>query len=273
MRNLFRFLLKQNFVLLFMLLGALSMWLLTKSHTYHRAAIVNTTSNFTGGILSFGASIGYYFSLKESNNQLAEQNARLQEKIYMFEQLHDSLFIEHLDSIGFNYIPAHVVSNTVHLRNNYILINKGSKHGIEKEMGLVSPNGVAGIVIGVSENYATALSILHTHARLSIKFNKNNQLGNLVWHGPNYEEGLVEDIPTHISPATGDSLVTSGHSFIFPEGIMVGTVLEYFEQKGRGLNKASIKFSTDFNKLKYVYVVSNRQQNEIETLLKLNTYE
>lgn len=273
MRNLFRFLLKQNFVLLFMLLGALSMWLLTKSHTYHRAAIVNTTSNFTGGILAFGASIGDYFRLKETNNQLAEQNARLQEKLYYYDHLNDSLLIKPVDSVGFEYIPARVVSNTVHLRNNYIVINKGSKHGIEKEMGLISPNGIAGIVIGVSENYATALSVLHTHARLSIKFSNNNQLANLVWHGIDFKKGIVEDIPTHLSPAPGDTLVTSGHSFIFPEGIMVGTVLEYFEQEGRGLNEASIQFSTDFNKLKYVYVVNNRNQNEIEALLKLNVYE
>lgn len=273
MRNLFRFLLKQNFVLLFMLLGALSVWLLTKSHTYHRAAIVNTTSNFTGKILALGNGIRDYFILKETNHLLAEQNARLQEKVFAYEQLFDRPFIEQPDSVGFNFIAARVVSNTVHLRNNYILINKGRKHGVEKEMGLVSTNGIAGIVIGVSDNYATALSVLHTQARLSIKFNKNNQLGNLVWIGPHFDEGLVMDIPTHISPETGDTLVTSGHSFIFPEGIMVGTVLEYYKQQGRGLNKASIRFSTDFNKLRHVYVVSNRQQNEIETLLKLNTYE
>lgn len=273
MRNLFHFLLKQNFVLLFMLLGALSIWLLTKSHTYHRAAIVTTASNFTGGILAFGANIGDYFKLKETNNQLAAQNARLQEKLYYLAQLHDSIFTKPLDSVDFEYIPARVVSNTVHLRNNYIVINKGRKHGIEKEMGLVSPSGIAGIVIGVSENYATALSVLHTHARLSIKFSNNNQLANLVWPGSDYKMGMVEDIPTHLSPAPGDTLVTSGHSFIFPEGVMVGTVMEYFEQEGRGLNEASLRFSTDFNKLTHVYVVSNKNQNEIEALLKLNVYE
>jgi rod shape-determining protein MreC len=273
MRNLFRFLLKQNFVLLFMLLGALSMWLLTKSHTYHRAAIINTTSNFTGGILAFGSSIGDYFRLKETNKQLAEQNARLEEKLYYYERLDDSLLIKPVDSIGFEYITARVVSNTVHLRNNYIVINKGRKHGIEKEMGLVSPSGIAGIVIGVSENYATALSVLHTHARLSIKFSNNNQLANLVWPGTDYKMGMVEDIPTHLNPVPGDTLVTSGHSFIFPEGVMVGTVVEYFEQEGRGLNEASLRFSTDFNKLTHVYVVSNKSQKEIEALIKLNVYE
>jgi rod shape-determining protein MreC len=273
MRNLFRFLLKQNFVLLFLLLGSVSMWLLTKSHTYHRAAIINSSSNFTGGIMAIAANIGDYFKLKEANNQLAEQNARLQEQLYYYEQLTDSLSEKPLDSTGFEYIPARVVSNTVHLRNNYIVINKGSKHGIEKEMGLVSPTGIAGIVIGVSENYATALSVLHTHARLSIKFSNNNQLANLVWRGPDYKMGTVEDIPTHLRPVPGDTLVTSGHSFLFPEGVVVGTVVEYVEQQGRGLNEARILFSTDFNKLKYVYVVSNRKQDEIEALIKLNVYE
>ncbi len=273
MRNLFRFLLKQHFVLLFLLLEALSIFLLTRSHTYHRSAVINTTGSITGRLYETTSNISGYFKLRETNRSLAEQNAILQERLFYYEHYADTLFRKMPDSAGFDYIPAKVVSNSVNRRNNYIIINKGSRHGIEKEMGIISPNGVAGIIIGVSENYATALSVLHTHARLSVKFSKNNQLANLVWFGPDFRRGNVEDIPTHIEVNKGDTIVTSGHSFIFPEGIMVGTIEAFHRHEGRGLNDAELLFSTDFNRLRYVYVVSNKQLTEIEELKKMNAYE
>ncbi len=273
MYNLIRFLQKHHFVLLFLLLEAFSIYMLANSHTYHRAAVVNITSNISGAILKVGSSVGDYLKLRRTNRMLAEQNATLQQLLSHYKEISDTAYHQFDTSVNLEFIPAKVVSNSVHLRNNYIIINKGRKHGIEEEMGIISTNGVAGIITGVSENYATALSILHKHARLSIKFAKNNQLANLAWYGPNYKYGVIEDIPTHIDVLPGDTIVTSGHSFLFPEGIMVGTITEYFSPEGSGLNHAHISFATDFNKLSWVFVVSNRMQWEIEQLKLLNNYE
>jgi rod shape-determining protein MreC len=273
MYNLLRFLQKHHFVLLFLLLEAISIYLLSNSHTYHRAAIVNTTNSISGFVLETGSGIGQYFGLKRVNRMLAEQNAQLQQQLLLHRQQADTSFNELMPNPEFEFIAARVISNTVHLRNNYIIINKGSKDGIEKEMGIISTGGVAGIITGVSENYATALSLLHKHARLSVKFSKNNQLANLAWYGPDFRHGVIEDIPTHIDIMPGDTVVTSGHSLIFPEGIKVGVITEYFQPEGSGLNNANIRFTTDFNKLRYVFIVSNKNRWEIEQLKLLNNYE
>jgi len=266
MRNLFRFLLQYHFFLLFVLLETISILLLVNSHTYHRAATITFTSSITGSVYESWNSITNYFSLDYQNNKLAAENARLRSEITQLKERSDSTsFIN--NEYTFMHIPAKVISNSVHFRNNYIIVNKGRSSGVRPDMGIISPEGVAGIITGVTEHYSTALSVLHRHARISVIFQKTGQLANLSWNGENYKTGMVEDIPSHLVVQPGDTVVTSGHSLIFPEGIMVGTITEYIEPPGSSLNKAVLEFSTDFNRLRHVYVVYNSLYPELDSLI------
>lgn len=145
------------------------------------------------------------------------------------------------------------------------MINKGRRQGIEKEMGLISSSGVAGIVVEVSNNYSTAISLLHKNTRVSARLKKSGQMVNVIWDGNDYRKGLIEDIPTHIIPEPGDSVITSGYSFVFPENILIGVVGEKIITGGT-LNKAELIFSTDFNNLSYVYGAKNVHSEEIDSL-------
>lgn len=272
MRNLFRFLLQHHFFLLFLLLETISVLLLVNSHTYHRAAAVTFTSGISGSVYESWNRITSYFSLNYQIDKLAAENARLRSEISQHNERHDSTsFIN--NEFTFRHIPAKVISNSVHFRNNYIIINKGRASGVRPDMGIISPEGVAGIITGVTEHYSTALSVLHRHARISVIFRKSGQLANLSWNGDSYKTGMVEDIPSHLKVHPGDTVVTSGHSLIFPEGIMVGTITEYIEPPGSSLNKAVLEFSTDFNKLRQVYVVYNSLQFELDSLVNSRKHE
>jgi rod shape-determining protein MreC len=210
-----------------------------------------------------------YFSLKEANRQLSIENAGLRNMGMQAVIGDDSLaFVD----TSYQYIPAKVVSNTSRNRNNYIMINKGRRQGIEKEMGLISSSGVAGIVVEVSNNYSTAISMLHKNTRVSARLKKSGQMVNVVWDGNDYRKGLIEDIPTHIIPETGDSVITSGYSFVFPENILIGTVGEKIITGGT-LNKAELIFTTDFNNLNYVYCTKNLLSEEIDSLEMKLIYE
>ncbi len=146
------------------------------------------------------------------------------------------------------------------------MIDKGALHGIEKEMGVISSTGLAGIVIGVSSRYSTVMSMLHQNSRISGRIKKNGQLINVIWKGMNYKEGLVIDIPTHINLATGDTIITSGNSLIFPEGIVIGIILEERQSDIQDLGEATMAFTTDFNSLKHVYIIRNMMKEEQQEL-------
>lgn len=265
MRNLIVFLWKHQFFVFFVILEAVSLTLLFNSYSYHRSLANSTVNNITGSVYASYSEVTEFFGLKNENEKLAEENALLRNHLPVVVGQSDSVFIEQ-DS-NYNYRTAKVVSNSVNRQNNYILINKGENASMAAEMGVISSKGVVGIVIGTSSNYAYVMSLLHQNSRLSARIKKNNHLVNVLWDGHDYEEGLVVDIPSHIELYPGDSIVTSGNSLIFPEGIMIGTILEYMQSSNQDLSEAIIEFSADFNKLQYVYIIENKMKPEADTLM------
>jgi len=267
MRFLFIFLKKQSFFLLFIFLELFAFLLLANHNNYHKTNIINSSNVITGSFNSVYSTISDYFFLKKANDQLSKENALLLNTGISLSQPSDSRYIK--DTV-YHFIPARVVSNTTRNRNNYIMINKGRAHGVEKEMGLVSPAGIAGIIVGVSENYSIAMSLLHKDTRISARLKSNGQMVDVSWDGIDYAKGIVENIPTHIIPRYGDTVITSGYSFVFPENIIIGTIGEKTEQGG-GLKQAELYFSTDFNNLYYVYVTENLASTELDSLeMELN---
>lgn len=264
MRNLFALLWKYQFIVLFILLEALCIILLSNSYSYHRSLAFNAVNNTTGGLFSTYSQITDYFSLAHENEILTEENASLRNQLKTSYLLTDTstFFVDSL----YSYIPAKVVSTSVSKVNNFMMIDKGALHGIEKEMGVISSTGLAGIVIGVSSRYSIVMSMLHQNSRISGRIKKNGQLINVIWKGMNYKVGLVIDIPTHINLATGDTIVTSGNSLIFPEGIVIGIILEERQSDIQDLGEATMAFSTDFNSLKHVYIIRNMMKEEQQEL-------
>jgi len=166
----------------------------------------------------------------------------------------------------YRYIAARVISNTTNRRNNFIMINKGRMHGVQSSMGVVIGNRLVGQVVGVSRHFSWVMSLLNKDSRISAKFKKNNQLVNVEWNGGSYLIGSVREIPKHFEILPGDTIITSGNSEIFPEGILVGTIKDFTVLPDENFNTARIVFSTDFNSLGYVEVVVDMMRKEKEDL-------
>jgi rod shape-determining protein MreC len=146
------------------------------------------------------------------------------------------------------------------------MINKGSKHGIVNHMGVIIGNKVVGQVVGISPHFSWIMSLLNKDSRVSGKFKKNDQLVNVEWNGVNYRKGQVKEIPKHIRMIVGDTIITSGNSDIFPEGLLIGTISGFTIAPDENFNYGQILFSTDFNSLGYVEVVVDLMRQEKETL-------
>ena len=266
MYNLLAFLRKYQFFALFVTLELVSFLLLANSYSYHRALQFNAVNDLSGDLFSNLNDIESYFSLKKENEKLLEENARIRTGLASSFLISDTSFA-YSDSL-YNYLPGEVVSNSVSHQNNFMLINKGSLHGVEKEMGVISGQGIAGIVIGTSIHYSRVMSVLHQNTRISCRIKKNNQLVNVVWDGQHYSKGTVNDIPSHIRLYQGDTIITSGNSLIFPKGIVIGTIVDQTIAENKTLGEATLTFSTDFNSLQYVYLIKNKMKPEQDSLTK-----
>lgn len=266
MYNLWRFILKHHFIILFLLLEVISVLLLARSQNFHRNRVVNTTNDAVGKVYEWGSEVGNYFRLSKTNRQLAEENAWLREQLAIINDTTTSYFdINNRDTI-YEYIPAQVVNNSIGQANNYIIINKGKVDGIERDMGVMSSDGIVGVVADVSRHYASIISLLHSNSMVGVRFKDSQELGVLKWKTNSYRYGMVEDIPTHVVLHHGDTVLTSSYSFIFPEDLMVGTVEDPNVKSSGALNTSKIRFATDFATLRHVYVIRNMHKPELDSL-------
>lgn len=266
MYNLRRFILKHHFIILFLILEVISVLLLARSQNFHRNKLINNTNDVIGKIYEWSSEVGNYFRLNNANKQLSEENALLRMQLSVVYDTSTCKFdIDRGDTL-YKYIPAQVVNNSTNQTNNYIIINKGAIDGIERDMSVISTDGIVGVVTDVSRHYASIMSLLHSKSVVGVRFKNNQEIAGLKWGTNNYRYGIVEDIPTHIVLQKGDTVLTSSHSFIFPKDLMVGTVEEFYPTAVDALNKAKIQFATDFATLRHVYVIKDLHKPELDSL-------
>jgi len=271
MRNVLTFIWKNYFFFLFVLLEIISLVLVVKNNYYQGSVIINSTSDFTGGILQSLGSFRGVFKLRDANEKLAEENARFHNRdrsSYIITDTNTFYVNDTLYQQEFVYVSAKVISNSTNRRNNYLKLNKGRLHGITKDMAVVAPNGVVGQVIEVSDHFSSVMSVINKHSRVSAKLKASNQVGTLIWNGNNYRRGTLVDIPLHVQMRLGDSIITSGYSHIFPEGHLVGVVEDYRIEKGANFYTVDVAFTIDYNKVLYVNVIKSLHQKELQQLEK-----
>lgn len=271
MRNFFVFLWKQYFFFLFIILEIISIALVVQNNYYQRTVFINTSNNFSASILETFNSISEYFSLREENKKLAMENARLlsEAKKWYFVSDNKSFFYNDIQyKQQYEFVSAKVVKNSTSKRNNYLILNKGSRNGITKDLGVIMPTGIVGIVKDVSENFCSVISVLHKESKISAKLKKYGQIGTVVWNGGNYRFGNLIDIPTHIKPTLGDTIITSGYSTSFPEGILIGTIADYKIEKGDNFYTITVRFSADYNSIGYANIIKNIMKEELDKLDK-----
>lgn len=261
---------KYDYVVVFFLLLVLCVVLMSRTSYYQSSKLISWTNSIAGGWYEGVHSISGYFGLKSENDRLAAENAYLRARLA-------SSYISYTDSTftvkdtvykqRFTYTEARVIKNSWSQQNNYVMINKGRSHGIAPDMAVISPDGIVGVVMSVSDNFATIMPVLHSDSRNSVKVKRTGISGSLVWDGADYRYAQVIDVPTTHKFIQGDTIITSGLANDFPEGILVGYVMEAENLSGSGFYKVKILLATDFNKLDHVYIINNRFRDEQERLM------
>lgn len=269
MHNLFAFLIKNNLILIFILLMSVSIWMYLNFNSYQRNRLLQGTTQITGGVNNSVHNITTYLHLKEANTQLAEENAYLRSR--MFQEFDTTITPLIADtSTNFTYISAKVISNSVNRKYNYFMLNKGRAEGIMEDQGVISSKGVVGIITEVSEHYSSAISLINLNCQISARLKNTNEIGRLTWLGEDYKTTSLQDIPTHIKVNKGDTVFTSGYSHIFQDNLLIGTVDSVGFQAGDHFYNITIRLSENFNALYHVYAIDNINKDTIKKLTHLN---
>ncbi|MDR1562065.1 MAG: rod shape-determining protein MreC [Dysgonamonadaceae bacterium] len=276
MKNLIRFIFNNFHWLLFFALIYFSAWLLINNSEIQRSRYLVISHEIAGRMHTASSGISSYIHLKRDNEALTERIAGLEQELMLCRKqleninhaahLRDSTFVMQPIPAGFSswrFISARLVHNSISRTENYITLNRGTNDGVRENMGVLSAKGtVAGLVMSVSPNFSRVISLLNPKSRLSCKISSTNFFGSLLWDGKDPRYCNLGELPSHAVFKTGDTIVTSGYSATFPEGIPVGIVTDALEQKSGRSNYLRINLLTDFSTIREVLIVENRKRDE-----------
>nr|WP_320059898.1 rod shape-determining protein MreC [uncultured Bacteroides sp.] len=275
MRNLLNFLIRYNYWFLFVLLEATSFVLLFRFNHYQQSVYFTSANVVAGKVYEISGGISSYFYLKSTNQDLLDRNIYLERQVATLkkalkENQVDSLEIDRIANVlGDNnkIFKAHVINNSLNQVDNYITLDKGSSDGIRPEMGVVGSGGVVGIVYMTSPKYSVVISVLNTKSSISCKIKGSEYFGYLKWEHGDSRYAYLKDLPRHAEFNLGDTVITSGYSNVFPEGIMVGTVDDMSDSNDGLSYLLKVKLATNFGRISDVRVISalgRKEQTELE---------
>jgi rod shape-determining protein MreC len=203
-------------------------------------------------------------ALKHSLSQYAKDSARLNGLEAENERLRGILDFKNSKANQIQLKVAKVVSRNPDRWNNVITIDLGSKHGVKKNMAVITPQGLIGKVQTVSH--------LFSNVQLITDIEQGSRVSALIQNKQSSSFGIIEGYDTKTGYLTmkriklddlaskGDYVVTSGLGGVFPSGLIIGQVQEV-DVGQYGLTKtATIKPSADLYHLYEVLVVERSME-------------
>lgn len=277
MRRLIEFIVAHSNIFIFLIYAAISFTMLFSFNPYQSSVFFTTANKVVGRYYTYTGHVSRYFGLREINMELQKQNsalkievARLNEELNKLKgevTYHEKYTTDTI--VGpVAYGVAQVVNVTTAYAYNYVTINKGKTDGIADGMGVINHDGVVGIVSAVSDNFSVVISLLNPKLRLSCKIKGSEYFGSLTWDGRSPDYMTLEELPRHVTFQRGDTVVTSGYSSAFPEGLAVGTVEDYDrEEYDDNFYSVRVKLTIDYFRLGDVCIIdipSAKEQSELE---------
>lgn len=276
MRNLLDFIAKYYNWFVFLLLEVISVVLLFSYNGYQGSVWFTSANAAVGKMYEYNSAVESFFSLTKVNQELTLRNFYLERQVSQLSRLYgdltkDTTAVERNELAflkQFKLTPAKVVSNSLDRADNLITIDKGLNDGVKVDMGVACGNGIVGVVVLAGSHYSIVMPVLNNKSRISCSIRRRGYFGYLKWYGGASDIAYVEDIPRHARFKRGDWVETSGYSSIFPQGVLVGKIVEVYNSKDGMSYRLKVHLATDFGNLRDVVVISDEGIAERAQLLE-----
>ncbi len=270
MQQIVNFIIRNKSFLFFLLLLSVSVGLTIQSHSYHKSKFINSANSVTGGVYNLSNSVSSYFNLKEENDKLHEENARLRAILNNQPSTTNTYIDTTTFGAKYKFTTGKIIKNSYSLQNNYLTINKGRRDSVKQDLGVISSKGIIGIIDNTNSKYATVISVLNTTNKISGQLKKTNHFGTLSWNGKSPRFIQLTDIQKNAKLTKGDTIITSGRSAIFPKGILVGQIEGYKLDFTKNYYEIEVKLFNDMTNLEHITIIENKDKKLIDNLLKTN---
>ncbi len=262
MQRIIYFLIRNKDFILFLSLLFICLSINIRYNEYNKSRFLNSSNTLFSHLYNTKFTISKYFNLEYQNKILTEENRKLRLILYNTNKKK----VDQFEKVNFDVTSVSVIKNSYSYSNNFITIDSGKKDSIDIDNGVISSNGVVGIIDKTTYNYSRFISILNTNFLLNAKFKNSNYFGILSWDGININKVQLKDVPKQAEVSIGDTIVTGGNSLIFPKGIPVGYVDSYKLDNSENYLELEIKLATDMTNIEKLYVLKNNNLREINSL-------
>ena len=262
MQRIIYFLIRNKDFILFLSLLFICLSINISYNEYNKSRFLNSSNTLFSHLYNTKFTISKYFNLEYQNKILTEENRKLRLILYNTNKMK----VDQFEKVNFDVTSVSVIKNSYSYSNNFITIDSGEKDSIDIDNGVISSNGVVGIIDKTTYNYSRFISILNTNFLLNAKFKNSNYFGILSWDGININKVQLKDVPKQAEVSIGDTIVTGGNSLIFPKGIPVGYVDSYKLDNSENYLELEIKLATDMTNIEKLYVLKNNNLREINSL-------
>lgn len=270
MERLLKFLYEYRAFFTFLSLEIFCVWLVVENNQYQSTTYFNTSNSIAANIISTSQSIREYFSLRDINVDLANENSILKKKLDQRNQILYSIELTNFKDAAiinrFDYVSAKVINNSTRYYKNFITINRGKNHGLQPGMAAISPLGAVGKIKSVSDHYAVIISLLNIDDQVSSLIKRTRHFGTVQWDGADPRIIDLKFIPRHVKLQVGDTIVTSGYNAVFPEGIFIGVIKNFKLNEEAQFHTIKVELSQDFGKLSFVEIIKSRLKQEKDSL-------
>ena len=271
MQQIFNFIFKNSNRILFLILLGISLFLTIQSHSFHRSKIISSANFLSGGVYEKVNNLNEYLNLKNENDILALENAKLRSMLFNVKDTATAKILDSIEGVKLkDIIVAKVIKNSYNVYENYLTLNSGELQGVKTDMGVINSLGIIGIIENTSPKYSTVISILNKRTQINAKIKKSDHFGSLNWNGKSTGFVQLTDLPRLALIKIGDTIVTGGQSVIFPENINIGTIAKIYRDNVTNYYTLDVKLFNDMTNLGHVYIIKSKDREEVNNLEKKN---
>jgi rod shape-determining protein MreC len=256
----------RDWVLLGSLLLASLFVLLTRNDPAVRALRAGALE-VTAQVESSFAWAARYFRALEENDELRRQNIQLSSTVARTraarmrnQELQAMLNLRDTSSLRLQ--AARIVEKDITKQQNYFTINVGASDSVAAGMAVINEDGILGKVVLTSADYARVMPYLNTDFRVPGVIVPLRAEGIVRWEGQQLNRLLMEHVVKTEPVSAGQSVVTSGHSGVFPAGHAIGTIDSVIVQPGRNELRIHLRPAAPLYKARHAFVVMERPDPE-----------
>jgi|TARA_Y100000768_G_C23989877_1_gene691647 rod shape-determining protein MreC len=270
MKNIILLIQKYKNFLFFLFLEFIALFFLfSATNNYHHYNYLSSSNSISAGLFNLQYGMTSYFSLREINNQLLVENAKLKNQLLNKDLVVGRKYIKHKDTTykkNYLFKEVRVINSQYKFYKNNLIINAGINSGVQIKSGLIGTKGLLGIVTNVSSNYASIRPIINPDFGLKVLHENSNSWGDLIWipEQNSFNNVYVKNIPIYTEVKEGDFFITSGAEGLFPRGVIIGRTLSIKENIEKQTLNIKVKLEEDFSSLKVGFVVKNQFKNELD---------